>query len=273
MITAAAVIMAGTGNQELFNYIEKLMQTTYINASYGNYVACYSAMGFLFLGGGQYTFPASPSDNRTHLEALRHMWILALESRCLVTRDIDSNAIIQLPMKVTCRNLSAGACRRYNDVCFDQDNITISLSTPCILPNMSSICGLKSETSKYWGIDFERRFEKQHQSMVFSRYPELLAIAQAKRRKLVENSQQVKSQLFWDNLNEYFAVPSANYNLSVEHFLRNKFKSLIWDSKSEEFSAFCEAELSEDPWMTYYFMRYCFSEFRMRLLGLERHQQ
>ena len=68
--------------------------------SYGFHVAISMALGFLFLGGGRLTlgtsktaisalltaifprFPLTPSDNRYHLQAFRHLYVLAVEARC-----------------------------------------------------------------------------------------------------------------------------------------------------------------------------------------------
>jgi len=68
---------------------------------YGYNMAINMAIGFLFLGSGAYTFsrrndaiaallcatypafPSSPSDNRYHLQALRHFYVLAIETRLL----------------------------------------------------------------------------------------------------------------------------------------------------------------------------------------------
>lgn len=75
-------------------------------------------MGFLFLGNGQYSFstsdfaiacllasvypkfPQTPTDNRYHLQALRHFYILATERRLLVTYDVDTDERIHVPVKV-----------------------------------------------------------------------------------------------------------------------------------------------------------------------------
>lgn len=71
-------------------------------------MALHSALGLLFLGGGRYTIDTSPAgvaalvvslfpryprdteDNRYHLQALRHMYVLAVQPRCLQARDVDT---------------------------------------------------------------------------------------------------------------------------------------------------------------------------------------
>jgi anaphase-promoting complex subunit 1 len=75
---------------------------------YGYNVAVHLAFGLLYLGGGSYTlsrtnkaiagllcavypiFPASPSDNGQYLQALRHFYTFALESRLLQAKEISN---------------------------------------------------------------------------------------------------------------------------------------------------------------------------------------
>ncbi len=71
-------------------------------------MALHMAIGFLFLGGGRYTlstsasaiavlvcalyprFPIHTGDNRYHLQAFRHLYVLAIEPRCIEARDVDT---------------------------------------------------------------------------------------------------------------------------------------------------------------------------------------
>jgi anaphase-promoting complex subunit 1 len=75
---------------------------------YGHHMALNMAVGLLFLGGGRFSlstsngaiaallcalfprFPTVASDNRFHLQALRHLYVLAAEPRCMEARDIDT---------------------------------------------------------------------------------------------------------------------------------------------------------------------------------------
>ena len=67
-------------------------------------MALHMSLGLLFLGGGRYTlntrpesvaamvaaffpkFPTHSNDNRYHLQALRHLYVLATEPRLLIPR-------------------------------------------------------------------------------------------------------------------------------------------------------------------------------------------
>ena len=70
------------------------------------------ALGFVFLGYGNYTFnredmsvasllicifpqfPNSPTDNKWHLQALRHFYVLAMEEKIFHAVDVDTNKVI-----------------------------------------------------------------------------------------------------------------------------------------------------------------------------------
>ena len=82
--------------------------------NYGFNMAINMAMGFLFLGSGAYTFsrsnkaiaalliatypifPKAPSDNRFHLQALRHFYVMAIETRLLQSKDIDTRKFVNI---------------------------------------------------------------------------------------------------------------------------------------------------------------------------------
>ena len=75
-------------------------------------------MGMIFLGQGQYTFsktnkaiaglfcsvypvfPQHPGDNRFYLQALRHFYVLALETRLLQAKDIDTGNFVRVQVQV-----------------------------------------------------------------------------------------------------------------------------------------------------------------------------
>lgn len=81
---------------------------------YGFNLSINTALGFLFLGSGAYTFsrsaksiaallcatypvfPRHPSDNRFHLQALRHFYVMAIETRLLQARDIDTGKFVNV---------------------------------------------------------------------------------------------------------------------------------------------------------------------------------
>ncbi|WFD31543.1 Anaphase-promoting complex subunit 1 [Malassezia sp. CBS 17886] len=132
---ALATVMAGSGDVDLLRILRAAHADVGSPAetrgapshtrSYGSHMATHMALGLLFLGGGRFTlgtsdvavaalllallprFPDSPADGRAHLQAARHMWVLALEPRLVVARDVSSGEHGLLPATVH------SASRRY----------------------------------------------------------------------------------------------------------------------------------------------------------------
>jgi len=92
--------MAGSGDVESLAWLRKLCKRTGTEISYGSHMACNMALGFLFLGGGNFTldksealsiaclliscypiFPQTTTDNRYHLQALRHLYVMAVRKK------------------------------------------------------------------------------------------------------------------------------------------------------------------------------------------------
>ena len=150
---AAACVMAGTGDIQIFRYLRCLHGRTDTETPYGSHLATHFAIGILFLGGGTHTFgttdvaigsllcafypllPSSVLDNKSHLQAFRHLWVLAVESRCLVVREIETQCPISAPVSVT---LKTGT-----------ESIVVA---PCLLPELSTIEKLKVETPEFWPV-------------------------------------------------------------------------------------------------------------------------
>ena len=106
--------MAGTCDIEclkLIRVIRKKFQDSKV-FHYGFSMAINMALGFVFLGYGNYTFnredmsiasllvsifpqfPNSPTDNKWHLQALRHFYVLAMEEKIFHAVDVDTNKVI-----------------------------------------------------------------------------------------------------------------------------------------------------------------------------------
>lgn len=159
---AMAIIMAGSG------YLDCLQRLRFAHGKYttpnkfGMHMANHMAMGLLFLGGGRYTlgtsdaaicglliafyprFPLFGYDNRFHLQALRHLWVLAVEPRCLITRDIDSRKVIFLPVKLRVAEA-------------DFRIASLPLLAPTLTPDFTSIRSVRVDSPRYWPIfiDFQ----------------------------------------------------------------------------------------------------------------------
>lgn len=174
---AAACVMAGTGDLLIFRRLRSLHGRVDADTPYGSHIAAHMAIGVLFLGGGTYTFgtsdiatasllcafyplfPNSVLDNKSHLQAFRHFWVLATEPRCLVVRDADSNRPISLGIIITLR---AGE--------------EVSMTAPCFLPELETVANIKTIDTEHWPVtlDFAEksvhlRAFKRHQSIYVRR--------------------------------------------------------------------------------------------------------
>jgi anaphase-promoting complex subunit 1 len=149
----AAVVMAGTGDLATFRYLRRMHGRVDADTPYGSHLAAHMAIGVLFLGGGTFTlgtsdlavavlmcalyplFPTDVHDNRVHLQAFRHLWVLAAEARCIVAEDIDTRRPIHMPIKITSR-----------------DGTTKLLRSPCLLPDLQTIAVIETADPTYWRI-------------------------------------------------------------------------------------------------------------------------
>lgn len=175
---SAACVMSGTGDLPIFRRLRALHGRTDVDTPYGSHLVAHLAIGILFLGGGTHTFgtsnlaiasllcsfyPLSPNavlDNKSHLQAFRHFWVLATESRCLVARDADSHRPVSLSVKVSLRN-----------------GKVLVLITPCLLPELDTIATVQTNNSEFWSVTLNllntEHIEafKRHQSIYVRRRP------------------------------------------------------------------------------------------------------
>ncbi|GKU92135.1 hypothetical protein SLEP1_g5903 [Rubroshorea leprosula] len=139
--------MAGSGHLQTFRLLRFLRSRNSADghASYGIQMAVSLAIGFLFLGGGMRTFstsnssvaallitlyprlPTGPNDNRCHLQAFRHLYVLATEARWLQTVDVDTGLPVYAPLEITIRGTD-----HYLETSFCE-------VSPCILPERSIV--------------------------------------------------------------------------------------------------------------------------------------
>lgn len=153
---SAAAVMAGTGDLELFRRLRSLHGRVDADTSYGSHMAAHMAIGMLFLGGGSYTlgtsdlavaallcafypiFPTTVLDNKCHLQAFRHLWVLAAEPRCLVPRDADTRRPISVPVTLTLK-----------------DGTTQTATAPCLLPDLDQIAVLQTHSKDHWPVTLD----------------------------------------------------------------------------------------------------------------------
>ncbi|KAI8329146.1 hypothetical protein BC941DRAFT_212274 [Chlamydoabsidia padenii] len=150
--TAAAMVMAGSGHEGLYRRLKglhdripfgKFDTVSNINTSpsgasgatgqgnYGDHTASHMAMGLLFCGLGRYTlkttneavagllcafypfYPLDPDDQRSHLQAFRHLWVIGMDQRWLTPFDCDTKLPCQVPLLITTANSSLTIGKKY----------------------------------------------------------------------------------------------------------------------------------------------------------------
>ena len=176
-VLAACCVMAGTGDLDIFRRLRSLHGRTDADTPFGSHLAGHFAIGILFMGGGTHTFgttnvatasllcalyplfPNAVLDNKSHLQAFRHFWVLAAERRCVVPRDVDTHRPVSLPILVTLRT-----------------GTEIAMNAPCLLPQIETIAKIQTNDQEHWTVtlDLAKNFDhyeafKRHQSIYVRR--------------------------------------------------------------------------------------------------------
>lgn len=163
MALCLSVVMAGSGDLDTLRELRKLQAATDQQMNFGNYMALNMALGFLFLGGGQFAFslsnfaianlitsmyPVFPDENSesdAHLQALRHFWALSVEPRCIVIRDVDTREPCKVPVTI---KLKSGEIRH--------------LVTPCLLPDLNEVMLVETNSSEHFNIHIDFQLNSEY---------------------------------------------------------------------------------------------------------------
>lgn len=154
---ALATVMAGTGDVELLRLYRIAHGTP--ARGYASHMAAHTALGLLFLGGGRFSlgtgdvavaalltaflprYPASPGDCRAHLQAARHLYVLALAPRLLVARDVRSGEVCALPIAAVAADPAPDTPRL----------------APTLLPPLDTLRAVHSTSRRYWPAALDTR--------------------------------------------------------------------------------------------------------------------
>ncbi|XP_012223687.1 anaphase-promoting complex subunit 1 isoform X2 [Linepithema humile] len=179
VLLSTAVVMAGTGNLDVMRicrHIRTRVGPTSGVVTYGSHLATHMALGLLFLGGGRYTlsnnpnavaaliislfpkFPTHSNDNRYHLQALRHLYVLAAEPRIILPRDIDTGQYCYATIHLTFASDK------------DAEGQENSLQAPCLLPQLCNLKKIELKDSRYWNIVFEKHHNWQQLENMLDRH-------------------------------------------------------------------------------------------------------
>ncbi|XP_077996954.1 anaphase-promoting complex subunit 1-like [Glandiceps talaboti] len=161
VVLSLAMVMAGTGNLEVLRLTRHLHTRIGSDINYGSHMATHMAIGLLFLGGGQYTlstsntaiaalvcalfprFPIHSNDNRYHLQALRHLYVLAAEPRLILPRDVDTNKPCYARLEVI-----------FKETVWYKE-LKIDMMAPCIIPELNLLKQINVLGPRYWNIKLD----------------------------------------------------------------------------------------------------------------------
>lgn len=200
---ALSAVMAGSGDLTVFRRLRSLHGRVDAETPYGSHLAAHMAIGVLFLGGGTYTlgtsdiavasllcafyplFPTHVMDNQAHLQAFRHLWVLAAEPRCVVVRDVETGRAVSVPVVVVLVPVPVGVKNDGGgEVEGEGEGEGVEeeerrLTAPCLVPELDGIKEIRTEAKGYWdvvvsflGPDGQARkaeFRKQHLNVYLRR--------------------------------------------------------------------------------------------------------
>ncbi|CRK26531.1 hypothetical protein BN1708_014539 [Verticillium longisporum] len=165
---SASIVMAGTGDLVVLRRLRSLHGRNDSSTPYGSHLAAHLAIGALFLGCGTTTFgtsdlavgcllvafypvlPISVMDNRAHLQAFRHFWVLAADPRCLVAKDVATGQPISVPVHIRMRYPTAHSSSS------NPDHDVLIRTTPCLLPPLSDISSLRTNAGPdFWDVELD----------------------------------------------------------------------------------------------------------------------
>ncbi|XP_017320052.1 anaphase-promoting complex subunit 1 isoform X1 [Ictalurus punctatus] len=239
VLLATSMVMAGSGNLKVLQLCRFLHKRTFGEMNYGFHMSHHMALGLLFLGGGRYTlstsnsaiaallcalyphFPAHSTDNRYHLQALRHLCVLAAEPRLLVPVDVDTLKPCYALLDVT-----------YKETQWYEET-TVELMAPTMLPELHLLKQIKVKGPRYWELNIDLTKGTQHLQSILSRDGVLYVKLRAGQLPYKDDPRGWKSLL----------APSVNNrNPEVRTFKPEAISTFTSDAALVSFAKyFCEA--------------------------------
>jgi len=162
LVLSQGLVMAGSGDLSVLRTCRMLRARVHNNTivTYGSHMAVHLAMGLLFIGGGKLglsntpssvaalicaffpKFPTHSSDNRYHLQALRHLYVLAVEPRVLVPRCSDTGKIVKCAL-----TLQYADTPQYR-------GIQLDMTAPILLPSLNMLSSVTVSDTEFWSTVF-----------------------------------------------------------------------------------------------------------------------
>ncbi len=162
-VLALSLVMAGTGDLEVIRVIRFLRSRVgpkHSTVTYGSHVALHLSLGLLLLGGGELTlstgpeavaamicafypkFPTHSNDNRYHLQALRHFYVLACDRRLVFPHDCKTLDPIYAHLEV-----------EFAETEF-YPRMSMVRKAPFLLPELKYITRVSLHDDRYHGYTF-----------------------------------------------------------------------------------------------------------------------
>jgi anaphase-promoting complex subunit 1 len=222
VLISISIVLAGTGDLSAFRRIRLARWRCDEVATFGSHMVCGMATGLLFLGGGTATlgrepkhiaalltafyprYPTTSWDNQHHLQALRHLYVLATKTRELIAIDVDTKE-----MALVSINLITSSGR------------VTEKRLPCLLNDTDdeyAFVLVKSE--KYYETRLDFRTLEPHYRFYVKRRP-TLSPRQRMLRQLESTSSDVRHTTI-------YATHESHESLSIRLFIQ----SLLSDNTS-----------------------------------------
>eukprot|EP00466_Bigelowiella_natans_P020153 jgi/Bigna1/69308/fgenesh1_pg.8_\ len=211
--SALGMVMAGTGNLDTLRILRAARTMVDAKSSFGTHQTVHMAIGLLFLGGGQLTLSSTPEataallcaffprysmhpgDNRYYLQALRHLYVVAVEPRCIQCVDVNTGQPCYVPIDLILANdgddvseekkgqgggeskfiassttspsssstkgkitgRASASSSSSSAISSIRNNRTLRVVAPCLLPPFHSVKTLKVSSPKFWPINLHLR--------------------------------------------------------------------------------------------------------------------
>ena len=175
---ALSCVMAGTGDLMCLRILRSLRWKV-DDVTYGTHLSVAMAIGLLFLSGGSASlrrdpmscacllmataprFPIRTVDNQYHLQALRHLYVLAVEARALQIVDVDQGSAVSVDIEIL---LLSGEI--------------LLKKAPCLLPELITVQSVRlpSSSTLYYSASMVITTQEEGSLEYVSRIPHPLYV-------------------------------------------------------------------------------------------------
>ncbi|OQR92050.1 anaphase-promoting complex subunit 1 isoform X16 [Thraustotheca clavata] len=237
-----ALVMVGTGDVDCMRLLRGIMLRQKADAfgdvTYGNHMATSSAMGLLFLGGGRYSikttklaiamlvislypmYPTKTTDQRYHMQALRHLYVLAIDRTRLVrAMDVDTQQLISIPFKL------------WTTI----EPKPLRLHTPFLLPTIELLQRLQVDSADHFPIEINWQNQDARVSLLSK-----TGILRVKRKQGAHDRKVENSYL--DRFHQLFSTKS---DAMWPTFLRRLVEECQQQNKPDIAALYLNAKLCE----------------------------